>query len=88
MTKIINYVFESVGGWYVCNAESDWLDTRGRAYYNKLRAYEGIYSDWKHFDGSGMVLVSEGHYHVNDLITFDKNGLPIWTKKAQEIGLC
>ena len=47
-------IFESVGGYYVCSDEPDYLDTRGRGYPTKAAAMRAAKADgYTHAVGSG-----------------------------------
>jgi hypothetical protein len=48
-TKLVAYIFEDIGGWYVCDNDLPYLDTRGRAYYSKGSAFYGARYNYTHY---------------------------------------
>ena len=49
-------IFEDVGGYYICDDDQDYLDTRGKAYPTKLAAMTAAASGpdaYTHATGSG-----------------------------------
>ncbi len=53
-TKSIARVFADVGGYYVCDDSSNFLDTRGCSYRSKAQALRAAYeSGYTHAVGSG-----------------------------------
>lgn len=41
-TKRVAYVFEDVGGWYICDDAAEMLDTRGTAHRSKNAAISSL----------------------------------------------
>jgi hypothetical protein len=55
-TTKVAYVFEDVGGWYICDDDASMLDARGRAYQSKNAAIAGLkemasngHTDYTHY---------------------------------------
>ena len=45
----IAYIFKDVGGWYVCDNDTPYLDTRGRRYDSKAHAFYAARFDYTHY---------------------------------------
>jgi hypothetical protein len=55
-SKTVAYIFESVGGWYICRDDSPMLDTRGKQFKSKREAiaylkmeYSEGHSEYTHY---------------------------------------
>lgn len=40
--KVVAYVFEDIGGWYICADDAGMLDTRGKAHPSKTAAIAAL----------------------------------------------
>lgn len=63
----IAYIFEDVGGWYFCDAESDYLDTKGNCYKNKTAAIRAASScEYTHYQcGETIKKISKRDHDMN-----------------------
>lgn len=58
--KNVAYIFEDVGGWYICRDDSPMLDTRGKQFRSKNEAiaylkmeYAEGHSEYTHYRTGG-----------------------------------
>lgn len=77
-------IFESTGGYYVCNEELDYLDARGPGYPTKAQAMRAAYeSGYTHCTGSGsykpmIVARIASMINTRGLIQYEHDELDSW----------
>jgi len=77
--KMVARIFEDVGGFYVCDEDSDFLDARGDGYDSKSAALRGAYrAGYTHAVGSGTY--REGVASIRGMVRLGR-----WDERAHAI---
>ena len=50
-TQFTARIFEDIGGFYICHASLDYLDTRGRCYWTRRKAIKSLRESLKWAQG-------------------------------------